>query len=183
MRYAQGVEAKPDPLCAAVAELYREFGIEGVTPKWAFISEDCRPPEECGPGGSLSNQPALYLGNFTFPDPLAFRAPDDADSESRAAEEARRLHDALCVQPDEYPDDEEFEFANPLLVSETGEVIWGLQCYWGEVAFEETGLSERFGFGAAIEASFEELKSRFRQSALCGRIRGLLEHAHRERSP
>ncbi len=164
-----------DPIQTAITELYREFGVEGVKPQWAIINQDCRDGDEGRTSPSLTGQSVLYLGNFIMPSVLTFRDPTDASQVEADSIESARLHDALCVHPAEYPEDTEFEIAMPLLLSDTGDIIWGCECYWGEVDRETVELAERFGLKNVALDLIEEATQKFKTSTVYRSLRKLLE--------
>lgn len=85
----------------------------------AIILEDCR--NTYGPAGSLTGQSGVCLGMYKVPD--NFSVPDDL-SKRVLDSNAEGLVEKLSNE------DEEVDFANPLILSESGDYIWGAQCYF-----------------------------------------------------
>ena len=166
---------KTDPIQTTITDLYREFGVNGVNPKWAMITEDCRDGDVDRTTQSLTGHAALYLGDFSLPSVLAFHDPRNETQAKADATESSRLHDAICVHPDEYPEDTEFDIAMPLLLSDTGDIIWGSECYWGEIDKVTVELAEKFGLKNIAIDLLEEVTRGFRASVAYKSLRSLIE--------
>ena len=145
------------------AEVYAELGVEDVMPKWAVISQDCREREVLDAVGDMSGKVAVSLGDFYYPDVLKKYNGEGDDSE--------RLYDAMCVQPDEYEADSEYSIANPLLLTEEANILWGLECYWGEIEGEGEELLEQLG------VDMEQVRSSFRVNRVFEKFRNFLVRA------
>ncbi len=114
-----------DSVLTAVKNLYQEFGVTDIEPIYALIVDDCREKELVEKTGSFSGCTAIYLGDFDFPSIHRTRFTDPDMME--------QMHDALCVHPEEYGSDTEFDIGNPLLLTETGQLIWGIESYWAPI--------------------------------------------------
>lgn len=130
-----------EPELKQYADLYAELGVPDVSPSWAIITSDCRDKEIIEAVGDMSGKMAIYFGDFYYPEVFRknFGEPDNIE----------RLHDALCVQPDEYDEDSTFDVGNPLLLTEVGNIIWGLECYWGNLEEDRDFLLKEYGIDIA----------------------------------
>jgi len=137
-------------LIETVEGILREAGIQAIHPVPAIITDDCR---ELPPGtDSLANHLGLYLGDFY----MSLLEPNRGE-----ADDIERLYDATIVQPEEYDEDSEFHLAMPLILADSGDFIWGCECYWGKLdeetrveAQQLTGHLE----GLALESQFNAEK-------------------------
>jgi len=105
-------------------ELYSRFGVHDLAPILVLITGDCR--EQSIPGyQDLANHYGINLGDFHYPDILRMNRGEPDDTE--------RMHDAVCVHPDEYDETAEFDIALPLILADTGDFIWGIESFWGPI--------------------------------------------------
>ncbi|MBI4143843.1 hypothetical protein HY486_01180 [Candidatus Woesearchaeota archaeon] len=75
--------------------------IDYSTPFTVRIIQDCRYPEEYGPSGKLDGKYGTCLGLYEFPNTW---------------KKARNPDNVLK--------------ANPLILTDSGDYIWGAQCWW-----------------------------------------------------
>ena len=130
-----------------IKEIYSRYGVNDLAPEFVMIVNDCRADEDRGESGDLSKHYGINLGKFYYPSFLKINLGEP--------DEIERLHDALCVHPDEYEEDSEFNVANPLILADTGEFIWGMGSYWGPIPEEiqhlARNLEETFNSNKALE--------------------------------
>ena len=62
----------------------------------------------------------------------------------------------------------------PLLLADTGEIIWGCECYWGRLDEETISLAEKFGIQ---EIARETLSDKFKQTRAYLSLRTKIESA------
>lgn len=136
----------------SIGDVYREFGVEGVLPQAVVIQEDCRADSRAG-NTDLTHHLGIKLGDFYMPSLLEINRGE--------TDEFERLHDALFVQPDEYSEESEFRIANPLILADNGELIWGMECYWQpfEQAPEDYALQVSLKLNRSVEDLAEEFES------------------------
>ena len=115
------------------------------TPFRVVILEDCRPAEDYGLHGNLNQVKGICLGQYLMPDDLS-RIPDLTQRLSNEAAsglshkpyrsfvvdddfEEERFHRSYEVD-DEHSGD--VDVPSPLILSDKGDYIWGIQCYWAK---------------------------------------------------
>ena len=86
------------------------------------ILEDCRLSEDYGPNGNLTGQRGTCLGEYIMPED-----PKGPDLSKKATQEQQAASIEALLDGDE---SDEIELANPLILSDSGDYIWGLHCYF-----------------------------------------------------
>ena len=94
------------------------------------VVEDCRKQEEIQATGDLSWHKGWCLGEFEFPD-VTKKKPE-------------AISEDWIVHNPELGDESEVTLYNPLIFTDSGCFIWGIQCYWAEDPGEiiDTALAE-----------------------------------------
>ena len=113
-------------LLTQITNLYNQYNVK-IKPHFAYITKDCRSIDEQGPSGNLSRKQAINLGEFFEPSLLEICATKE--DRLRAYQGLEKTYDSV-VRPEEYYDDSEFDMAMPLLLSDQGDLIWGIECFW-----------------------------------------------------
>lgn len=85
------------------------------------ILQDCRPPEDYGASGNLTEQRGTCLGEYIIP-----KNPKVPDLSKKATPAQRAASIEALLDPER----DEVELANPLILSDSGDYIWGLHCYF-----------------------------------------------------
>ena len=139
-----------------VTELFMDAGVSGLEPKLALITEDCRDPKKAK--GNLNGHLGLYLGDFNFPSLLKLEKPTAPNPYDKA------------VRVDE--EEELFPNGNPLILADTGELIWGIECYWGKV--EGSDIKEIKNAAPALGESLDTMTDVFSDPSLLNGLRDKL---------
>ena len=109
-------------LLEKIKEIYSRYGVHNLEPNFVMISEDLREGKSEAGNQDLEGHLGVYLGEFYYPSIL--------DINLGEVDESEKLFDMFCVHPEEYDEESEFRIANPLIIADTGEFIWGLESSW-----------------------------------------------------
>jgi hypothetical protein len=148
-------------LLSRIKEIYSKYGVSSLEPKFVMIKEDLRERKSEACNHELEGHFGVYLGDFYYPSLLNINLGE--------ADESERLYDAFFVHPEEYGEESEFRIANPLIIADTGEFIWGIESFWGllpeirlrdvhalEGVFDSNNVLEKLELALQAESSYAQ---------------------------
>lgn len=120
-----------------------------------MILEDVREPGEYGPAGCLTGRAGVCLGMYRVPADNG--VPSDLSARITNPADFKGLEGQL-----DGDGDKELDFTNPLILSDKGDYLWGIQCYFSAT---EDLVDIPVDFWLKIPHAYREMLKRSYESA------------------